>query len=126
MWEWELLLLAGEVSLWLYRIFQFENFAQTKKRVLTREVDDGAQVGNFIVHCSYYGFLPLYSLVGLSLFTSPMFQGVLWVSVLLDSSAEDVISFDLLSESCDPSYSPVVVFGLLQHENKVVLVCFQS
>ena len=38
------------------RIFQFENFSRTKKRVLSQEVDDAALVSEFSFVCSVVAF----------------------------------------------------------------------
>jgi len=64
------------------RIFQFENFARTKKRVLAREPQGGALPGWY-------------------------------VSVHIGSVPRS------FAEHRDISTNPLVVFGLLQHENKV-------
>jgi pre-rRNA-processing protein TSR1 len=65
------------------RIFQFENFSRTKKRVLSQEDDEAALPGWYVT---------------------------VQVKDVLKSQAE----------ALDPPSKPLVVFGLLEHENKVL------
>lgn len=114
------------------RIFQFENFARTKKRVLAREPQGGALVGGRGI--DVYEFQPqtffpgLCSLVGMSAYILAVCPGALQASVtacccfsVLPHINSTLLSFPppLSIVHRDISTNPLVVFGLLQHENKV-------